>query len=367
LQNILESELATAMHSLSPASISGLIIRPRTGEILAMANVPTFDPNHPGASPPDALRDRLITDFHEPGSTFKIVPITGALDRQVVSLNQVFNCEQSHFLYAGAILHDAEPHGDLSVEGIITKSSNIGAAKIAIALGEIPFYQYIRAFGFGDRTGIPLPGETRGMVSSVSNWSKISIARIPMGQGIAVSPLQTAMAMSAIANQGVLMRPMLVDSLVDGAGKTVVKYNPQPVRRVAGPAAIAQMVTALKTVVTSEGTAPNARLDHYTVAGKTGTANKVENKHYVSDKYFCSFIGFFPADHPELCIAVFLDEPPKREHFGGAAAGPVFKAVAERAANYLDLKPDLLPAVPANPALTVAASTPVGLHPVKIH
>jgi cell division protein FtsI/penicillin-binding protein 2 len=367
LQNILESEMADAMRKLSPASISGVIIRPRTGEILALANLPNFDPNHPGGFPADALRDRVVTDCHEPGSTFKIVVVSGALDQRVVSLNQIFNCEQSHFVYAGAVLHDSEPHGDLTVESIITHSSNIGAAKIGICLGEAPLYQYIRAFGFGDRTGIPLPGETCGIVHPVSSWSKISIARIPMGQGIAVTPLQTVMAMSAIANKGLLMRPMLVDSLVDADGKTVFKYSPQPVRQVAGPAAMTQMVAALKTVVTSEGTAPNARLDHYTVAGKTGTAEKVENGHYVSDKYFCSFIGFFPADNPELCIAVFMDEPPRREHFGGAAAGPVFKAVAERAANYLNLKPDIEPAVPVNQTLTAAAGVPSGAHPLRNH
>ena len=240
------------------------------------------------------------------------------------------------------------PYGDLSVESIITKSSNIGAAKIGLRLGEAALYQYIRDFGFGSRTGIFLPGEVYGSVPPVKSWTKISIARIPMGQGIEVTPLQMAMAMCAIANQGLLMRPMIVDRLVDPDGRVVVKYNPQPVRQVAGPAAMSQIVTALKTVVSKDGTAPKARLEHYTVAGKTGTAEKVENGHYVSDKYFSSFIGFFPADNPELCIAVFIDEPPKGDHFGGAAAGPIFKAIAERAANYLNLKPDIEP--PRRPA-----------------
>jgi cell division protein FtsI/penicillin-binding protein 2 len=342
------------------------MLRPRTGEILALANFPNFDPNHPGASPPDALRNRVISDIHEPGSTFKIVVVSGALDQHVVTLADAFDCENGHFTYAGKVLHDHEPYGVLTVEQIITKSSNIGAAKIGIRLGQEELYRYIRNFGFGSRTGIPLPFEVWGDLPPLKSWSKLSIARIPMGQGVAVTPLQMVMAMCAIANQGQLMRPMLVDRLVDADGKVVVKYQPQPVRQIASPVAMVQMVTALKTVVSKEGTAPKARLDHYSVAGKTGTAEKVENGQYVGDKYFSSFLGFFPADNPELCVAVFIDEPPKSDHFGGAAAGPVFKAIAERAANYLNLKPDILgPALPPGQALAAAPGAPAGPRPTK--
>lgn len=366
LQNIMESELAAGMSQLAPVSISAVMVRPRTGEILALANCPTYDPNRPGAFPPEALRNRVIADNHEPGSTFKVVVASGALDERLVSLGDIFNCEHGHFAYAGAILHDHESYGDLSVQSIITKSSNIGAAKIGLRLGEAALYQYIRGFGFGSRTGIFLPGEVYGSVPPVKSWSKISLARIPMGQGIEVTPLQMTMAISAIANRGLLMRPMIVDRLEDPDGRVVVKYNPQPVREVAGPAAISQIVTALKTVVGREGTAPKARLERYTVAGKTGTAEKVENGHYVEDKYFSSFLGFFPADQPELCIAVFIDEPPKGDHFGGAAAGPIFKAIAVRAANYLNLKPEAEPAAPASSDLA-AAGVPSGVRPVKSH
>jgi len=365
LQDIMESELAAGMAQLCPVSISAVMVRPRTGEILALANCPTFDPNRPGAFPPEALRNRVIADNHEPGSTFKIVVVSGALNERLVSLADIFNCEHGHFAYAGAVLHDHESYGDLTVEGIITKSSNIGAAKIGLRLGQDSLYQYIRAFGFGSRTGIFLPGEVYGSVPPVKSWTKISIARIPMGQGISVTPLQMVMALCAIANKGLLMQPMIVDRLTDPEGRVVVKYNPQPVRQVAGAAAMNQMITALKTVVGREGTAPKARLDHYTVAGKTGTAEKVENGQYVSDKYFSSFLGFFPADNPELCIAVFIDEPPKGDHFGGAAAGPIFKAIAERAANYLNLKPDVDPAAPAGQSLAAAAGLASGARAVK--
>jgi cell division protein FtsI/penicillin-binding protein 2 len=364
LQTIVESELAAGMRELSPVSISAVMVRPRTGEILALANCPTYDPNHPGASPLDALRNRVIADMHEPGSTFKIVVVSGALNEGLVSLSDVFNCENSHFVYAGRTLHDSASHGDLTVEGIITKSSNIGAAKIGLRLGEAGLYQYMRDFGFGSRTGIFLPGEVYGSVPPVKSWTKISIVQIPMGQGIAVTPLQMTMAMSAIANGGVLMQPMIVDRLAEPDGRVVVQYHPQRVREVARPAAMAQMVTALKTVVGKDGTAPKARLDHYTVAGKTGTAEKVENGQYVPGKFFSTFIGFFPADNPELCIAVFIDEPPKGDHFGGAAAGPIFKAIAESAANYLNLKPDIDTNAPAAPALA-AAALPPGARPVK--
>ena len=364
LQSIMESELAAAMRQLSPISISSVMIRPRTGEILALANCPTYDPNHPGAFPAEALRNRVIADNHEPGSTFKIVVVSGALNERLVSLSDVFNCEHGHFYYAGATLHDHEPYGDLSVEAIITKSSNIGAAKIGLRLGEPVLYQYIRDFGFGSRTGIFLPGEVYGSVPPVKSWTKISLARIPMGQGIEVTPLQTVMAICAIANHGALMRPMIVDRLVDADGRVVVKYNPEKIRDVARPETMKLMVTALKTVVSKEGTAAKARLDNYTVAGKTGTAEKVENGHYVSDKYFSTFMGFFPADNPELCIAVFIDEPPRGDHFGGGAAGPIFKAIAERAANYLNLKPDI-ETVPPAPQTLATAGAPPAARPVK--
>jgi cell division protein FtsI/penicillin-binding protein 2 len=178
-------------------------------------------------------------------------------------------------------------------------------------------------------------------VHPTKNWSKVSIAQIPMGHGVAVTRLQMAMAMAAIANNGALMRPMLVDRLEDRDGRTVVKYAPQRVRQVISESAAAQMVQALKTVVSTDGTAPLAMLDNYSVAGKTGTAQKIENGTYVRGKYISSFIGFFPADNPELCISIILDEPKRDGFYGGLTAAPVFNEVAEKAANYLNIRPDL--------------------------
>jgi cell division protein FtsI/penicillin-binding protein 2 len=338
VQNIVESALAEAMEKHSPISVSGIVIRPRTGEILALATLPNFDPNVPGAASEDARRNRVVTDVAEPGSTFKIVVVSGALNDGIIRLADVFDCEHGHYFYAGHTLHDHKPYDLLAVLQIITKSSNIGAAKIGIKMGPDRLAKYIHDYGFGSRTGIPLPGEVVGIVHPVDTWSKLSLGRIPMGQGISVTRLQMAMAMCAIANNGLLMQPMLVNRLEDRDHTVVAQYSPQKVRQVISESAAKMMVTALKTVVTAEGTAPDAALEHYTVAGKTGTANKVEGGVYVS-KYFSSFIGFFPADNPEICISVTLDEP-KRGYFGGEAAAPVFRQIAERAANYLNIRPE---------------------------
>jgi cell division protein FtsI/penicillin-binding protein 2 len=342
VQNILESALAEAKDKHTPLSISGIVARPRTGEILAMATLPNFDPNNPGVAPPDARRNRVIADVAEPGSTFKIVVVSGALNDGVVRLSDTFDCERGHFHFAGQMLHDHESYGVLSVENIITKSSNIGAAKIGIKMGESRLYDYIRNYGFGTPTGLPLPGEIAGIVHPVKKWSKVSISRIPMGQGIAVTSLQMMMAMCAIANKGVLMQPMLVDRLEDRDHVVVAKYSPQRVRRVISEATAEQMVTALKTVVSPAGTAPKAALAHYTVAGKTGTAQKSGGPEgYLKGKYFASFIGFFPADNPELCVSVMMDEPKREQgYYGGQIAAPVFKQIAEAAANYLNIRPE---------------------------
>jgi cell division protein FtsI/penicillin-binding protein 2 len=357
IQHIVETSLGDAMQKHTPVSITAIVTRPRTGEILALATLPNFDPNNPGAVPADARRNRVISDVAEPGSTFKIVVVSAALNEGAVRLTDTFDCEQGHFAFAGRILHDHEPFGTLTTESIITKSSNIGAAKIGIRLGEDRLYDYARDFGFGQRTGIPLPGEVRGLLYPVKNWSKVSIAQIPMGQGIAVTRLQMMMAMSAIANDGWLMRPMLVSRLEDRNGNVVQQYSPQRVRQVISDSTDKLMIEALKTVVSPDGTAPGAAMKSYTVAGKTGTAQKVENGVYAEHKYTSSFIGFFPADDPQLCISIVMDEP-KEGYYGGQVCGPVFKEIAERCASYLNIPPDKILSSPASPSPIVAAGVP---------
>ncbi len=352
IQDAVETALAEAMTTHTPISASCLVVRPKTGEILAMATMPNYDPSKPAT----ATRNRLISDRVEPGSTFKIVVVSAALNEGLVKLTDVFDCEQGRFHYGGRILQDHERYGALSVERIITKSSNIGAAKIGLLLGQERLYDYIRQFGFGANTGLPMIGEVPGLVRPVKDWNKISIVQLPMGHGLTVTPLQMTMAMCALANKGVLMRPMIVDRLEDRNRKAVAKYAPQEVRRVVSEDAARLMVKALKTVTSPEGTAPKAAMEHYSVAGKTGTAQKVENGVYVR-KYFSSFIGFFPADNPELCITVVLDEP-KNGYYGGQSAGPIFKQIAERAASYLSIPPDLNPdGEPSSPLAATAVET----------
>ncbi len=354
LQYIVETELADAMIRHTPLSVCATVVRPRTGEVLAMATLPNFDPNFPGQAAPEHLRNRVIGFTFEPGSTFKTVVISGALNESVVKMTDQFNCDNGTFHFAGRSLHDHERYGVLSVEHIITKSSNIGAAKIGIQMGETRLYQYMSDFGFGRATGIQLPAEERGIMHPLKDWSKVSIAQIPMGQGVAVTPMQMVMAVSAIANQGRLMRPTLVNRLEDPDGRLIARYEPVTVRRVISEDAARQMVGAMKTVVSPEGTAVKATLENYTAAGKTGTAQKAEPGGYSKTRYFASFVGFFPADNPELCILVVFDEP-KNGHQGGQCAAPVFRNIAERAAHYLNIRPEIKTEGATNNTMTAAA------------
>jgi cell division protein FtsI/penicillin-binding protein 2 len=338
VQGFVESALADAMQKHTPKSITGIVMRPRTGEILAMASLPNYNANLPSTITPEA-RNRVITDVVEPGSTFKIVVVSGALNNDVVKLTDEFYCEHGHFAFAGRILHDHEPYDNLTTESIITKSSNIGAAKIGIKLGEQSLYDYAWLYGFGQPTGIPLPGEARGILYPIKDWSKVSIAQIPMGHGVAVTRLQMLMAMAAIANHGWLMRPMIVNRLQTSDGEVVERYAPQRVRQVISEGTDKEMIEALKTVATTNGTAAGAAMKNYLVAGKTGTAQKVENGTYASGKFISSFIGFFPADDPQICISIVMDEP-KEGYYGGEVCAPVFREVAERCASYYSIPPD---------------------------
>ena len=344
LQYILEKELIELYKKQNPISVQGIIVRPKTGEILAMAVYPNFDPNNPGQYPEEYRRNRLIEEVHEPGSTFKLVVISAALNEKKVKLTDIINCENGRFEYCGRVIHD-HGHGSdrLTVEEILERSSNIGAAKIGLILGPQLLYDYVKRFGFGSRTGISLPAEIEGIVHPTDNWHKTSIISISFGHEIAVTPLQTVMAVAAIANKGVLMRPMLIDRLEDKDGNIIAKYYPQQVREVISEETSKLMTEAMERVTTGKsGTARRAALELYTVAGKTGTAEKPGPGGYQRDKNFSSFIGFFPATNPELCIGIFVDEP-KADRLGGVVCGPVFKSIAEQAAAYLCIPPDITP------------------------
>jgi cell division protein FtsI/penicillin-binding protein 2 len=338
IQHIAETELERAMVENRPQSACIIVSRPKTGEILAMSCRPTFDPNNPGNASADARRNRTISDVAEPGSTFKIVVVAGALNEGIVNLGDRFGCENGAFIYAGRALHDAHPYGVLSVEEILYHSSNIGAAKVALRMGPGRLYDYVSRFGFGRKTGIAIPGEVSGIAHPLSRWSKLSITRIPMGHEIAATPLQMIMALNAVANGGRLMKPQIIKAIVDQDGVSVLKYQPQQIAQSVMARASVLMTTALRKVVTPDGTAPKAAVANYDVAGKTGTAQKIENGQYVN-RYYSSFIGYLPAADPEISILVSLDDPAGGAYYGGSVAGPVFRAVAEKVAQYLGIPP----------------------------
>src|SRR6185295_17852397 len=275
-QNIVENEIDAAMHEYAPEKATIILMRPQTGEILAIANRPSFDLNQRSEAKPEQMKNRAIIDMMEPGSTFKIVAAAAALNEHKYRPDSVIFCENGKWDYGGTALHDHRPLGDLSVKDILVKSSNIGAAKLAISLGSDKFYEYIRRFGFGERTGIELPGEISGLIRPPQAWSKISITRIPMGHEIGVTPLQMTVAMAAIANGGKLITPRIVKSVTTADGKMVSEFSPAVVRQVIAPETARQISNALRGVVSDRGTAAAAAVPGFIIAGKTGTAQKVD-------------------------------------------------------------------------------------------
>ena len=276
LQNIVEQELDAAIKQFHPKSATVVMMQPRTGEILALSNRPNFNLNVQDNVPEDHRRNRAITDGVEPGSTFKIVTAAAALTEKVVHAGTMINCENGYF--ASMKLHDHHPYPDLSVHDILVKSSNIGVAKLAMQLGDQKFYEYVRRFGFGERTGVNLPGEVSGIVHPPHKWSKISITRMPMGQEVSATPLQVTTAMCAIANGGHLMMPQIIHDITDGQGHAVTQFPPQEVRAVATKNATDAVRDALVEVVSPRGTATLAHVAGFKAAGKTGTAQKYDEK-----------------------------------------------------------------------------------------
>jgi cell division protein FtsI (penicillin-binding protein 3)/stage V sporulation protein D (sporulation-specific penicillin-binding protein) len=343
LQNIVENEIDAAMKEYSPKKATIILMRPQTGEILAMANRPDFDLNLRSEAKPEEMKNRAVIDMMEPGSTFKIVAAAAALNERKLRPDSTIFCENGLWNFGGAALHDHRAFSYLSVRDILVKSSNIGAAKLALSVGEQRFYEYIRRFGFGERTGIELPGEISGLIRPPQAWSKISITRIPMGHEVGVTPLQMTMAMAVIANGGKLVTPRIIKSINTPEGKTVSSLSPIMLRQVISPETAREIGDALRGVVSDRGTAAAAAVPGFTIAGKTGTAQKVDPKGgYEQGKYVVSFAGYLPADHPEFVGLVVLDDAHTSKpelNYGGLIAGPIFSRVAEKAARYLDLEP----------------------------
>ncbi len=343
LQNIVENEIDAAMAEYSPQKATIILMRPQTGEILAMANRPNFDLNLRSEAKPEEMKNRAIIDMMEPGSTFKIVAAAAALNERKLRPDSSIFCENGLWNFNGTALHDHRAFSYLSVRDILIKSSNIGAAKLALSVGDQKFYEYVRRFGFGERTGIELPGEINGLIRPPRSWSKISITRIPMGHEIGVTPLQMTVAMATIANGGKLMTPRIVKSITTADDKTVSALSPAMLRQVISPETAREIGDALRGVVSDRGTAAAAAVPGFTIAGKTGTAQKVDPRGgYEHGKYVVSFAGYLPADHPEFVGLVVLDDAHASKpelNYGGLIAGPIFSRVAEKAAQYLDLRP----------------------------
>lgn len=344
LQAIVEEELETAFHDLKPENAIALMLDPKTGEVLAMASRPCFDPNEPGDAKPEQMKNRAVIDMVEPGSTFKIVVASGALNEGTVNARSSIFCENGRFAYGGFILKDHHGYGSMSVHDILVHSSNIGSAKMALMMGGDKFYEYVRRFGFGERTGIELPGEIPGLVHPPHRWDKLTITRMPMGQALAVTPLQITMGMSVIANGGHLMAPRIVRSVEDEDGNVTLDKTPKVIRDVIPPETAQYVSDALTEVVSERGTAQLAKVAGFTVAGKTGTAQKVSpSGGYAPGKYVVSFVGYMPAEDPRFVCLVMINDAAVAPalNYGGTVAAPIFSRIAEKAARYLNLVPSL--------------------------
>ncbi len=346
IQYVAEKELDQAIHDTQAIAGTVIVENPHTGEILALANRPTFNPNLRKEITPNALTNRAVSYAYEPGSTFKLVTISAALEEKLTNPDEIFDCQMGSIVYNGMRIRDSKPHGLLPVWGVLAESSDVGSIKIALRLGEDRFYKYIRAFGFGQQTGIELPGETRGMTKPVSRWSKVSIAAISMGQEIGISAIQLAGLISTFANDGVWVAPRIVAGKLDPSeapqsGVKTIAFHPGASHRVISSYTAAEMRSMMQKVVL-EGTGRKAILEGYTSAGKTGTGQKVDpaTGAYSKTKYIASFAGFAPLNNPQIVVAVILDSAVGL-HQGGQVSAPVFHRIAQQVLEYLHTPHDL--------------------------
>lgn len=334
IQYVVESQLREAIREKGAKGGFAVVMDPKTGEILALADEPAFNPNNYAQYEVGKGGNKAIGDCFDPGSTFKPFLAAGALEEGVVKESDRFNCENGNYAIAGRVIHEAnhKRYGILTFPEILKYSSNIGCVKISERLGKEKFYQYIRQFGFGSRTGIDVPGESPGLLRPCSEWTRVDTSNHAFGQGISVTALQLVTALSAIANQGVLMKPFIVKGLVNKNGQIVQAYHPTVVRRVISPQSAHRLTNILVDVVGAiDGTGKNARIVGINVAGKTGTSQKFDSARRVfsSERVRTSFMGFFPAQNPQVAMLVTLDEP-QHEKWGGLAAAPVFRKIGEQ-------------------------------------
>jgi cell division protein FtsI (penicillin-binding protein 3) len=352
IQYIAQRELLTAIDKTHAMAGSVIVMNPNTGEILAMANWPRFNPNAANGAPAESRMNRAVSALYEPGSTFKLITLAAAFDQDITRPNEVFDCENGAIYIAGHRIRDHKPFGLLNVADILAQSSDVGAIKIAVRLGAPRFYEYIHAFGFGTPTGVDLPGESKGLLHRLETWSAISIGSVSMGQEIGVTPIQLITAVSAIANGGLLIKPHVVQQIKRGEQvlPTPAALSAEP-KRVIRPETAATLRRLMEGVVLN-GTGTLAHLDGWTAAGKTGSAQKIDpaTGRYSPTQLIASFTGFAPISNPAVSILISLDSPVGL-HEGGQVAAPVFKRIAEQVLSYLDVPRD----VPLNPRLMQAA------------
>jgi cell division protein FtsI/penicillin-binding protein 2 len=350
VQQILEQSLAEGMANAKARRASAVVMDPRTFEVLGLACVPGFDPQHPGDGKDGSWRNPVLSDRVEPGSTFKLITLAAALDLGVLTLDSPVYCERGLFRQPGVWVRDHDSYGFLSLRECFAKSSNIAFAKVALLLGPQRLHRYIAGFGFGQRTGIPAPGETPGYIPAAESWAATELTRIAFGQGLAVSQLQMAMATCMVANGGRSLPVKLLRHVESPRGEVVWRPAAAHPRTVIRAATAHQLKEAMKAVVRRGGTGTAAALSRHTLAAKTGTAQKSDDKGYLAGCYYSSMIGFFPADDPRLVISVALDEP-QNGYYAGEVVAPVFRAIAEQLAIALGIPPDA--ATPAPPAAAV--------------
>jgi len=341
LQYIVEKELEKAMAAWRSVAVTAIMMDPFSGEILALANRPTYDLNNISGADRHEVRNRSITDVYEPGSTFKIVVGSAALEERLFPASQTFDCSKGSIEVGGKNVRDAHKHGVLTFEEVIQKSSNVGSIMIGMRLGKDRIYNYTKRFGFGEKTAIDLPGEVSGWIRRPEKWSATSLGAIPIGQEVAVTPLQVLRAYAAIANGGYLVRPHIVAEIRTPDGQTVFSAHQEEKQRILSERTAYAMRDILKLVVEEGGTATGAAVQGNKVAGKTGTAQLIDPKtrRYSRDRFISSFVGFVPADKPRLAMIVVVYEP-KGQIYGGVVAAPAFKSVADQALSYLDIPMD---------------------------
>jgi cell division protein FtsI (penicillin-binding protein 3) len=354
IQYIAERELAAAIEKTHAPAGSVIVQDPNSGAILALANWPKFNPNAATNSPDEARMNRAISAIYEPGSTFKLITLAAAFDQSLIRADEVFDCENGSVTVAGHLIHDHKRYGMLTVAGILANSSDVGAIKIALRLGSPRFFDYIRGFGFGTPTGVDLPGESRGLLHRLEHWGSYSIASVSMGQEVGVTPLQVVTAVSALANGGLLYRPHVLQEMMHGDQRLPLEGTPgidEP-RRVVRSETAATLRRLMEGVIL-HGTGKAARLDGWTVGGKTGTAQKIDpaTGRYSPKNVIASFAGFAPINNPAVTILVTIDSPGGYPHDGATVAAPVFKRIAEQVLPYLDVAQD----VPLSPQLMQTA------------